>query len=301
MRKRISAIINKLNISIMIMPVVLMIGCEQQPEAGKPGASGGVNGNLGNSLMELGRSAENAFYAFIELVSNVLGFTAKSDTAKQEVGGYFNSLDAKLGEASNDLEQVAIKAELGVDKSDSSKNPIREAVNEAKGVLQILKGHLESLKEVGDDKVVGDAATNTQGTTVHEDSLKKALNALQEIVKAATSVGVKVLEARATTLTVNGVDNKDGAKALATSGGNPAATDAGKAAIILTAVSGKEILKSIIESKESDAALSANAKEDASAVSFAKGGSDAHLAGANTPKAAVAGGIALRSLVKAGS
>ncbi|AHH13380.1 Variable major outer membrane lipoprotein (plasmid) [Borrelia hermsii YBT] len=65
MRKKISAIINKLNISIMIMTVVLMIGCGQQPEAGKTGASGGVNGNLGNSLMELGRSAENAFYAFI--------------------------------------------------------------------------------------------------------------------------------------------------------------------------------------------------------------------------------------------
>ncbi|ETZ17269.1 Variable major outer membrane lipoprotein [Borrelia duttonii CR2A] len=48
-------------------------------------------------------------------------------------------------------------------------------------------------------------------------------------------------------------------------------------------------------------ALSETATVNTSAVSFAKGGSDAHLAGANIPKAAaVARGIALRSLVKGG-
>ncbi|ABF82167.1 variable large family protein [Borrelia hermsii] len=303
MRKRISAIINKLNISIIIMTVVLMIGCGQQPEAGKTGVSGGVNGNLGNSLMELGRSAENAFYAFIELVSDVLGFTAKSDTTKQEVGGYFNSLGAKLGEASNDLEQVAVKAETGVDKSDSSKNPIREAVNEAKEVLGTLKGYVESLGTIGDSNPVGYANNAAgSGTTAADDELRKAFKALQEIVKAATDAGVKALKIGATTLQANGgADNKEGAKILATSGGNPAAADVAKAAAILSSVSGEEMLSSIVKSGENDAQLAAAADGNTSAISFAKGGSDAHLAGANTPKAAaVAGGIALRSLVKTG-
>ncbi|AFI32005.1 hypothetical protein Q7M_1248 (plasmid) [Borrelia crocidurae str. Achema] len=34
--------------------------------------------------------------------------------------------------------------------------------------MGILKGHLESLEKVGDSSLVGDAATNTQGTTVSD-------------------------------------------------------------------------------------------------------------------------------------
>ncbi|AHH13381.1 Variable major outer membrane lipoprotein (plasmid) [Borrelia hermsii YBT] len=232
----------------------------------------------------------------------MLGFTAKSYTTKQEVGGYFNSLGAKLGEASNNLEQVAIKAETGVDKSDSSKNPIREAVNEAREALGTLKGYVESLGTIGDSNPVG-YANNTagSGTTAADDELRKAFKALQEILKAATDAGVKALKTGAITLQANGgADNKEGAKILATSGGNPAA-DVAKAAAILSSVSGEEMLNSIVKSGENDAQLAAAADGNTSAISFAKGGSDANLAGANTPKAAaVAGGIALRSLVKTG-
>ncbi|AHH04489.1 Variable major outer membrane lipoprotein, partial (plasmid) [Borrelia nietonii YOR] len=100
MRKRISAIINKLNISIMMMIVVLMIGCGQQAvEAGKTGAAGGEKqgaGSLSEVLMEVGRSAENVFYSFLELVSDALGFTAKSTTKKSDVGDHFIALGKKL-------------------------------------------------------------------------------------------------------------------------------------------------------------------------------------------------------------
>ncbi|AOW96299.1 variable large family protein [Borrelia miyamotoi] len=284
------------NILIIMMIVLLMIGCGQQTE-GNSAASGGVGSGLSGAMMEVGRSAENVFYAFIELVSDVLGFTAKTTTKKNDVGVYFNSLGVKLGEASKELEEVAKKA------ADSSKSQeIRGAVYEAKATLSKLKGHVESLGQVGDTNVVG-YANNVQGTgTAPDDAqLKEMFRALKGIVEIATDVGVKALEAGATTLTVNGVDNKDGVKILATSGGNPAATDAGKAAIILAAVSGEEILKSIIESQESDVALTANADENTTSLKFAKGGSDAHLSNSANPKAAaVAGGIALRSLVKTG-
>nr|ABC87911.1 chimeric protein Vlp7/18 [Borrelia hermsii] len=299
MRKRISAIINKLNISIIIMTVVLMIGCGQQPEAGKTGVSGGVNGNLGNSLMELGRSAENAFYAFIELVSDVLGFTAKSDTTKQEVGGYFNSLGGKLGKASDELEEVAKKSEVEGAKDGPIAVAIRAAVDTAKTTLSTLKGHLESLKGIGDDKVVGWAENDQQGIKPADDGLNKFLNALQSIVKAATDAGVLAPKAGNTTLTVNGVDNKDGAKVLAID--KPGAAVGEKASLIVSAVSGEEILASIVASKEGDQALGAAADGTTTAMSFAKGGTKDNLSNANTPKAAaVAGGIALRSLVKDG-
>ncbi|WP_152301269.1 variable large family protein [Borrelia miyamotoi] len=287
------------NILIIMMIVLLMIGCGQQTE-GNSAASGGVGSGLSGAMMEVGRSAENVFYAFMELVSDVLGFTAKIDTKKNDVGSYFNSLGVKLGEASKELEEVAKKT------ADSSKSQeIRGAVDAAKATLDTLKTNINLLGTIGDNNVVGYAASGGAGSgaAVAENELKKALKALQEIVKAATDAGVQALKEGTITLQVNGgADNKDGAKILATSGGNnPGANDAGKAAAILATVSGEEVLASIIASKESDAALTANASGDTTAVAFAKGGQADHLAGANTPKAAaVAGGIALRSLVKTG-
>ncbi|AHH07657.1 Variable major outer membrane lipoprotein (plasmid) [Borrelia crocidurae DOU] len=92
-------------------------------------------------------------------------------------------------------------------------------------------------------------------------------------MKMATDVGGKALEVGVTTLTVNGVDNKDGAKILATSGGsNPGSDDSGKAVVILASVTGKEMLDSIVKSEESDQALSNNADVNTSALQFAKGG-----------------------------
>ncbi|AHH07815.1 Variable major outer membrane lipoprotein (plasmid) [Borrelia crocidurae DOU] len=83
-------------------------------------------------MMEVGRSAENAFYAFLELVSDILGFKVNKDTKRSDIAGYFDSLGGKLGEASGELEKVASKATSGVDKNDISENPIKVAVDTAK-------------------------------------------------------------------------------------------------------------------------------------------------------------------------
>ncbi|AHH07764.1 Variable major outer membrane lipoprotein (plasmid) [Borrelia crocidurae DOU] len=64
-------------------------------------------------MMEVGRSAENAFYAFLELVSDVLRFKVNTTTKKEDVGNHFKSLGKKLGEAPKELEEVAKKAEIG--------------------------------------------------------------------------------------------------------------------------------------------------------------------------------------------
>ncbi|AFI32161.1 variable large family protein [Borrelia crocidurae] len=81
-----------------------------------------------------------------------------------------------------------------------------------------------------------------------------------------------------------------------------AAADVSKAAVILAAVSGEEMLESIVKSKDTDAAVgSSNPNVSTTAMSFAKGGQAVNLANNATPKAAaVAGGIALRALVKSG-
>ncbi|AFI32004.1 hypothetical protein Q7M_1247 (plasmid) [Borrelia crocidurae str. Achema] len=87
-----------------------MMGCNNGGVKGEGqvgGAGGGDGRGLSGAMMEVGRSAENAFYAFLELVSDVLGFTAKATTKKNEVGGYFSNLGAKLGEASKELDKLS--------------------------------------------------------------------------------------------------------------------------------------------------------------------------------------------------
>ncbi len=160
------------------MVVMVVMGCNSGGVAGGEGALGGDGRGLSGAMMDVGRSAENAFYAFLELVSDVLGFKVNTTTKREDVGVYFNNLSKRLGEASKELEEVAQKSEVGVDKSDLSKNPIREIVNSAKGVLDTLKGHLESLGQVGDANLVGEAVTNNKGVTVDDNSIKKALKAL---------------------------------------------------------------------------------------------------------------------------
>ncbi|WP_430644668.1 variable large family protein [Borrelia puertoricensis] len=284
------------------MTLFLLLSCgsgQQSLDAANGGGAATGGSSLSSVLMEVGRSAENAFYSFLELLSGTLGFTAKSTTKKSDVGSYFSSLGTRLGDASDELEQVAKKSEGEGAKDGPIAVAIRSAVDAAKTTLSTLKTHLESLKDIGDDKVVGWAENDQQGIKPADDGLNKFFNALQLIVKAATDAGVLAPKAGNTTLTVNGIDNKDGAKILAID--KPGAAVGDKATLIVSAVSGEEMLASIVASKDSDQALGAAADGTTTAMSFAKGGTKDNLSNANTPKAAaVAGGIALRSLVKDG-
>nr|WP_084538418.1 variable large family protein [Borrelia persica] len=288
--------------SLSIIMIIGIMGCGQQEQA--PGKQNGAGSGISGAMMDLGRSAENAFYAFLELVSDVLGFTVTKETTRNKVGEYFSGLGKKLGDASDELEEVAKKATSGVDKGDNAKNPIRIAVNMAKEVLGVLKGHLDSLKDIGDANRVVEVANNQNGASVAETELKKAYNALKGIVDIARTQQVKEPSASSVTLAQAsiGVDAKDGAKVLA-SGANAGAAVGDKAALIVSAVSGKEMLESIVKSTEGDATgtIGANVDGSTSALKFAKGGATAgHLAQEAAKAAAVAGGIALRSLVKEG-
>ncbi|AFI32201.1 variable large family protein [Borrelia crocidurae] len=286
-----------------IILMMIVMGCNGGGVKGEgTGGDGRGAKSLSEVLLEVGRSTENVFYAFLGLMADTLGFTAKVDTKKENVGKYFDSIREKIGEASIELEQVSEKAPADVDKDGLLNKTIKEAVDESKKVLSTLKGHLGSLGQVGDSNVVGYAHNaQGQGTAPNDEQLKAMFNALKGIVDIAIHSGVKALKIGATTLTVDGgADNKDGAKILATQN-NPDADVAGKAAAILASVSGEEMLEAIVSSKENDVALTDNASAMTTAMNFAKGGQASHLAHTTDAKAAaVAGGIALRSLVKSG-
>ncbi|AHH04294.1 Variable major outer membrane lipoprotein (plasmid) [Borrelia nietonii YOR] len=244
----------RITLSALLMTLFLLLSCgsgQQAANSGNPGTAGveqqGV-GSLSAVLMEVGRSAENAFYSFLELLSDTLGFTAKSTTKKSDVGDYFNSLGEKLGKASDELEEVAKNSKVEGEgaKDGAIAVAIRSAVDSAKTTLSTLKTHLDSLGQVGDANKVGDANTvQGVGTTPDEPKLKAAYDAFKGIVEESVNAGVVKLETGNTTLKANeGADNKDGAKILSTNT-NPDAGDVAKAAAILATVSGKEILASL--------------------------------------------------------
>ncbi|BCR21442.1 variable large family protein [Borrelia sp. HM] len=261
-------------------------------------------------LGEIGKSAENAFYSFLNFISDTLGLRVTAETKKSEVGEHFTTLGTKLGEASEELEKVAVKAATDGDKDSLLNKSIREAVEAAKTTLNTLKTHLEDLKGIGNDgEKVGVAANNgsdKEGTGADGEELNKVLKAFKGIVDEAGKVDVVVKPVVGTSTLNNGTDNiTTRAKILATnSGGNkPTNTDPAKAAAILEAVSGKAMLASIIASKENDPQIAGSGADgNTTAMSFARGNS-VTTAAQNSAKVeeAVAGGIALRSLVKSGT
>ncbi|AFI32129.1 variable large family protein [Borrelia crocidurae] len=283
--------------------VMMVMGCNSGGVKGEgTGGGEGRGGSLSEVLMEVGRSAGDAFYSFLELVSGSLGFSVTKETKKEDVGKYFNSLGEKIGVASEELDKVAVKVSADVDKEGVLNKGIREAVDAAKITLKTLRGHLESLKGIGDGNKVVDVVDNQQGVAANIAELKKAYKALKGIVGVAKGEGVK--EAGASDVTLGqasiGVDAKNGAKVLATGAAGAAVGE--KAALIVSSVRGEEMLASIVKSTEEKAvAISAAAGENTTPLEFAVGGTAEHVSNSDQVKAgAVAGGIALRSLVKEG-
>ncbi|WP_407637294.1 hypothetical protein [Borrelia persica] len=57
--------------SLLIIMILGIVGCGQQEQ--EPGKENGVGSGISGAMMEVGRSAENVFYAFLELVFDILG------------------------------------------------------------------------------------------------------------------------------------------------------------------------------------------------------------------------------------
>ncbi|UPA19297.1 variable large family protein [Borrelia puertoricensis] len=290
------------------MTLFLLLSCgsgQQSLDSANGGGAATGGSSLSSVLMDIGRSAENAFYSFLDLLSGTLGLRVTKDTKKSDVAGYFSSLGAKLGVASKELEEVVVKATSGVDTSDASKNPIKVAIDTAKATLSTLKTHLDSLKDIGDDNKVVDVTVSQSGVAANQAKLESIYDALKGIVTAATTEGIaepKKSTVKVINTSLGGTNPENGAKVLTS--GAVAGGDAGlEAATIVSTVSGEEILAAIVGSSKSDAAgtISSNVNQDTSALKFAKGGATAsHLAQTSALAGAVSGGIALRSLVKDG-
>ncbi|AHH11246.1 variable large family protein (plasmid) [Borrelia coriaceae] len=258
-----------------------------------------------SSLMDVGRSAENTYYSFMELVSDVLGFNVTKETTGTKVKEYFTGLASGIEKAIQEL--VKIKNNTEEFAKEETESAFNKTIEGFKDTLTTLKGYVESLKDIGDaNQKVGEVGGSQNGAAADTEELKKALKALKGIVDIAKTQ--KVEEPKKNDVAIsdaNLVANtpKDGARALVT-GKNAGASAGPGAAAIVSAVSGEAILAAIVAAQEDDASTGVpggTASANTSAVAFAKGGTDqTNIANVAAKASAVAGGIALRSLVKTG-
>ncbi|ETZ17563.1 Variable major outer membrane lipoprotein [Borrelia duttonii CR2A] len=78
---------------------MVVMGCDNGGVKEGGGASGGEGsrgGSLSSVLMEVGRSAENAFYSFIELVSGSLGLCVTTDMTRESSRRIFYSISKHI-------------------------------------------------------------------------------------------------------------------------------------------------------------------------------------------------------------
>ncbi|AHH10090.1 Variable major outer membrane lipoprotein (plasmid) [Borrelia parkeri SLO] len=257
-------------------------------------------------LMEVGKSAENAFYSFLELLSDTLGLRVTKDTTKNDVGNYYKKLAEGIEKAVGELSAISGQTDQSDKQSEKEANEseLDKAIEKAKQMFEKLKRYIVSLERIGDISKVGEVGSDTQkGVSASADELKIVFEALKGIVNSAVEAGVEELKGSRLTLSqasIGVASPENGAKVLAENA-NAGSTVGDKAAAIVSAVSGEEILASIINSTEDKAVkIGADATADTTPLEFAVGGTVGNIAKGAALASAVSGGIALRSLVKGG-
>ncbi|AHH11632.1 Variable major outer membrane lipoprotein, partial (plasmid) [Borrelia coriaceae ATCC 43381] len=86
------------------------------------GESAEAEKRLTDVLMDVSRSAENAFYSFISLISDTLGLKVTKDTAKNEVGNYYKKLAEGIDQAIKELLLIASKTVQSDNQSGKEEN-----------------------------------------------------------------------------------------------------------------------------------------------------------------------------------
>ncbi len=137
------------------------------------GKQNGAGSGISGAMMEVGRSAESTFYSFLELISDVLGFTVTTDTTRDKVGGYFKALASGIEKSIQELVEFGNKIEQS--RKEGKELELKIKIGEAKNTLIALKGYIESLKDIGDANKVVDVQASQSGVTANQAKLEASI------------------------------------------------------------------------------------------------------------------------------
>ncbi|WP_306416578.1 variable large family protein [Borrelia sp. RT1S] len=251
---------------------------------------------LGKLLVQIGRTAENIFNSFLDLLTAKQTKLEKRQDVKQELKKIAESL-LKQQQQVEQLKKLVVR----------TKAANGEGTGDAAQKIGKIKSVADQLADAMDDKDVGEAAQGAaQGNAPDAASVKKVIGALKELTETAKGEGIDPpavggANAQAAAATAG----KIFANAEAGGANGLAAAEEGAALAVVGKVTGQEIMAAIAASTGDEQALddgnNANAAAATTAGQLAAGiAQNAHQLQAGAKAAAVAGGIVLRSLVKNG-
>ncbi|AHH11254.1 variable large family protein (plasmid) [Borrelia coriaceae] len=247
-----------------------------------------------SSLANLGNDFLSVFTSFGDSLGSVLGFNTK--TTKSDVGKYFKNIENNLTTTKTSLEKIVSNMK---DKGNPNATAAETAVNKlVKETLdKIIEGAKTASEAIGitGNDLLGNVAAQSQGGVAGTE-VEKLIKGIKDIVDIVLKNDEGNAEAgdenKADDIaSARGANAGDVGKLFATdtniaANDKKAAADASKA---VGAVTGADILQAIAKGASGEAAKLPNHKTVVGSLSV------------TSPKdAAVAGGIALRAMVKDG-
>ncbi|WP_419255530.1 variable large family protein, partial [Borreliella afzelii] len=233
--------------AIFLATFLVFINCKSNVGSANNPDSIDSTSKFYQSVIALGNGFLDVFKSFGELVAETIGF--KADPKKSEVKNYFTSMITKLEATKKGLN------ELPKGNSEEGKGDAKGAVKSAaESVAELIGKLITAAKEV--ETAATGAASEAVGTVVKANanagagaadanSVKGIAKGIKAIVEAVGG-GAKLKAAGA----AKEEDNKDAGKLFAgkreaNKGGDE--KDASKAAGAVSAVSGEQIIKAIVD------------------------------------------------------
>ncbi len=305
----------KISSAIFLGAIFVFVNCKSN--VGEDSGKDDPTNKFYQSIIQLGNGFLDVFTSFGGLVADALGF--KADPKKSEVKDYFDSLAKKLEETKKGLNDLNNNNNAGGSAGDAEKAAEKGTAGKADGVQGAIAEISKWLEEMA--KAAQTAATAASGGTGdmigkvvkvgaaaakggEEKSVNGIASGIKGIVEAAEKAGEEgKLESEAA-----GDGNADAGKLFAKKNddnGGGAAGDAEKAAAAVSAVSGKQILKAIVDAagkEEKGGAKAEEAKNPIAAAIGSTGDNDAAAFSQDGMKKndQIAAAIVLRGMAKDG-
>ncbi|WP_215538239.1 variable large family protein [Borreliella bavariensis] len=305
----------KISSAIFIAAFLVFINCKNN--AGNPSEEGDKNDSANafyQSIIRLGNGFIDVFNAFSGLVADTF---FKADPKKSDVKIYFESISktltetkTKLGGLNNNKEDGGTSGAAGADggKAASVKSVVESAVSEMSVWLEeMIKAAADAATKggTGGGTSIGNATDGAQGAEADAESVKEIAKGIKGIIDAAGKAEGKEGDALKDVVAASDEANKDAGKLFKTQGAGADVADVAKAATAVSAVSGKQILKAIVDAAgdADQAGAQANAAKNpiAAAIGAANdNGADGFNVGGMKKSDKIAAAIVLRGLAKDG-
>ncbi len=305
----------KISSAIFLGAIFVFVNCKSN--VGEDSGKDDPTNKFYQSIIQLGNGFLDVFTSFGGLVADALGF--KADPKKSEVKDYFDSLAKKLEETKKGLNDLNNNNNAGGSAGDAEKAAAKGTAGKADGVQGAIAEISEWLEEMakaateaataasgGKEEMIGKVVkVNAAAKGGDETSVNGIASGIKGIVTAAEKAGE---EGKLKSEEVAGEGNADAGKLFATkkaNNGGGGAEDAEKAAAAVSAVSGKQILKAIVDAAGKEEKGGAKAEEAKNPIAAAIGSTDDNDAAAFNQdgmkkNAQIAAAIVLRGMAKDG-